>query len=465
MNSLTDRMNVLFVVVDDLRPELGCYGKEQIISPNIDNLARDGVLFERAYCQQAVCAPSRSSVLSGCRPDTTQIYDLATPLRNRMPHILSLPEHFRNNGYETVSVGKVYHHPKDDLQAWSKEPFQSRGDWKGRGYLTDEAVEAMKKNEELLRQRNDRRTGLGPAFEAADVPDNAYHDGMDADAAIHELRFLKDKTFFLGLGFHKPHLPFNAPKRYWDMYPPEKIRLAENPFEPEGVTEYSLTNFGELRGYFGMPKTGPVPDDQARQLIHGYSACVSYVDAQFGRVMGELERLKLRDRTIIILWGDHGWKLGEHANWCKHTNFEIDARAPMIISVPGMKRAGERTHALAEFVDMYPTLCELCGLPIPEHVEGLSFVPVLEKPHRTWKKAAISQYPRGSVMGYTLRTDQYRYTEWQDRKSGEAKARELYDHQKDSQENVNAIHRPEYAEEIKELEALIRKGWREALPD
>jgi iduronate 2-sulfatase len=465
MGSLTDRMNVLFAVVDDLRPELGCYGKEQIISPNIDNLARDGILFERAYCQQAVCAPSRSSVLSGCRPDTTMIYDLATPLRKLMPDILSLPEHFRNNGYETVSVGKVYHHPRDDLQGWSKEPFRSRGDWKGRGYLTDEAVEAMKKNEEFLRQRNDRRTGLGPAFEAADVPDNAYHDGMDADAAIDELRLLKDKTFFLGLGFHKPHLPFNAPKRYWDMYPPEKIRLAENPFEPEGVTEYSLTNFGELRGYFGMAKTGPVPDDQARQLIHGYSACVSYVDAQFGRVIGELERLKLRDRTIIILWGDHGWKLGEHASWCKHTNFEVDARAPMIISVPGMKKAGEHTYALTEFVDMYPTLCELCCLPIPEHVEGLSFAPVLEKPNRPWKESALSQYPRGSVMGYTLRTDRYRYTQWQDRKSGEVKARELYDHQNDSQENVNAISRPEYAEEIRKLEALMRQGWRGVLPE
>ena len=457
-------MNVLFVVYDDLRPELGCYGREQIISPNIDNLARDGILFGRAYCQQAVCAPSRSSVLSGCRPDTTRIYGLRTPLREAMPDVVSLPEHFKNNGYETVSIGKVYHHPKDDLQGWSREPFRSTGDWKGRGYLTDEAVEAMRKNEEIMRQRNDNRKGVGPAFEAADVPDNGYHDGKDADAAIQMLGQLKDKPFFLGMGFHKPHLPFNAPKKYWDMYPPESIKLADNPFEPEGVTQYSLTNFGELRGYFGMPKTGPVPDKQARQLIHGYSACVSYVDAQLGRVIAELERLRLREKTVIILWGDHGWKLGEHASWCKHTNFEIDARAPMIISVPGLKSAGEHTYALAEFVDMYPTLCELCDLPIPEHLEGLSFVPVLERPDRPWKKAAFSQYPRGKVMGYTIRTERYRYTEWQDRESGEVRAWELYDHQKDPQENVNVINRSEYAEDIRKLDSIMRQGWRGALP-
>ena len=469
MSNINDKMNVLFVVFDDLRPELGCYGEEQIISPNIDNLARDGILFERAYCQQAVCAPTRASVLSGCRPDTTQIYDLKTPLRSVMPDVLSLPEHFKNNGYETVSVGKVYHHRTDDLQGWSKEPTQSRGDWQGRGYLTDEAVENMKRNAEIMRKRGDNRTGVGPAFEAADVPDNAYHDGMDADTAIQELRLLKDNPFFLAVGFHKPHLPFNSPKRYWDLYDPESINLAENPFAPEGATKYSLTNFGELRGYFGMPKEGPVPDDQARQLIHGYSACVSYVDAQLGRVIAELERLKLRENTVIIMWGDHGWKLGEHASWCKHTNFEVDARAPMIISAPGVKGNGKHTSALAEFVDMYPTLCELCDLEIPEHLEGLSLVPVMQDPDRSWKEAAFSQYPRGKVMGYTMRTDRYRYTEWIDRQyiltdqglsqAREVKARELYDHQGDPQENVNVINLPGYAEDVKKLEATMEQGW------
>lgn len=461
---IKDKMNVLFIVVDDLRPQLGCYGQQRIISPNIDKLASEGLLFEHAYCQQAVCAPSRCSVLSGCRPDTTKIYGLRTPLRKGMPDVLTLPEHFQNNGYETISIGKVYHHSKDDLQGWSKEPFRAKGDWKGRGYLTDEAIEEIKKNKEILRQRNDQRKGVGPAFEAGDVPDNAYHDGKNTDAAIEELRRLKDKPFFLGMGFFKPHLPFNAPKKYWDMYSPEKIKLADNPFEPEGVTQYSLTNFGELRGYFGMPKTGPVPDEQACQLIHGYSACVTYVDAQLGRLLEELKRLGLRDKTIVVLWGDHGWKLGEHASWCKHTNFEIDARAPLIISVPNMENAGERTYALTEFVDIYPTLCELCGLPIPEHLEGISFSSLLEKPARSWKKAAFSQYPRGKVMGYTMRTERYRYTEWQERDSGEVKARELYDHQRDPQENINAINQPEYTEAIKKLEAIMKQGWRAVRP-
>ena len=460
MSSSRDKMNVLFVVYDDLRPELGCYGKEQIISPNIDDLARDGILFERAYCQQAVCAPSRASVLSGCRPDTTQIYDLKTPLRSVMPDVVSLPQHFRNNGYKTVSIGKVYHHRTDDLQGWSKEPLQTRGDWQGRGYLTDEAIENMEKNAEIMRERGDNRTGVGPAFEAADVPDNAYHDGMEADAAIRELKLLKDDPFFLAVGFHKPHLPFNSPMKYWNLYDPGSINLAENPFAPEGVTQYSLTNFGELRGYFGMPKEGPVPDELARTLIRAYYACVSYVDAQMGRVIAELERLKLRENTVIIMWGDHGWKLGEHASWCKHTNFEIDARAPMIISVPGMKGNGNRTHALAEFVDMYPTLCDLCDLEIPEHTEGLSLVPVMQDPDRSWKEAAFSQYPRGRVMGYTMRTDRYRYTEWIDRRSGDVRARELYDHQGDPQENVNAIDRPKYAEDVKKLEATMKRGWK-----
>jgi len=467
MNSLAQRdtMNVLFVVVDDLRPELACYGKKEIISPHIDELASEGMLFERAYCQQAVCAPSRSSVLSGCRPDSTRIYDLRTPLREIMPDVLSLPEHFKNNGYQTISIGKVYHHPEDDLQGWSEEPFRSKGDWKGRGYLTDEAIEAMKQNDEIFQQQNNPRRGLGPAFEAADVPDNAYHDGKDTDAAIDALKKLKNKKFFLAMGYKKPHLPFNAPKRYWDLYQPESIKLAENPFEPEGVTEYSLTNFGELRTYFGMPKEGPVPDDLARKLIHGYWACVSYIDAQLGRLLRELERLNLRDKTVIILWGDHGWKLGEHASWSKHTNFEIDARAPLILSVPGIKTAGEHSFALAEFVDMYPTLCELCGLSLPEHLEGTSLVPLLERPERPWKTGAFSQYPRRNVMGYTLRTDRFRYTEWQDRESGEVKARELYDHQKDAQENVNAASRHEYAQEIPRLEVIMEKGWRGALPD
>jgi arylsulfatase A-like enzyme len=475
-------LNVLFIAVDDLRPQLGCYGQKQIISPNIDRLAAEGLLFERAYCQQAVCAPSRASVLSGTRPDTTGIYDLNTPLRKAMPNVLTLPEHFRNNGYETISIGKIYHHPQDDSQGWSAEPYRAgtfpEGNWKGRGYVTAESIAQM----EQSNKANPKMQGQGPAFEAGDVPDNAYPDGANTDYAIKELSRLKDKPFFLAMGFYKPHLPFNSPKKYWDMYKREDIKLAENPFIPKNAPSYATTDWGELRAYYGIPKKGPCSDELARQLIHGYQACVSYTDAMIGRLLNELDQLKLRDKTVIILWGDHGWKLGEHAGWCKHTNFELDTHVPMILSVPGMKTAehagaalraqasraqprdltGQRTRALVEYVDIYPTLCEACGLAMPGHLEGRSMMPLVENPARPWKKAAFSQYPRGKVMGYTMRTERFRYTEWQDRKTKEALARELYDHDKDPDENVNAVDQPEYAKDVERLAAMLKQGWRSA---
>ena len=460
------KKNVLFVVVDDLRTQLGCYGMPWVKSPAIDQLAAESLLFERAYCQQAICSPSRCSVLSGCRPDTTTIYALKRPLRTAMPDVLTLPEHFKNNGYETVSIGKVYHHPKDDLQGWSQEPFQSTGDWKGRGYLTDEALETIARCDAEQEAIGCDRRGLGPAFEAADVPDDAYHDGKDALAAIEKLKALTqaEKPFFLGLGFHKPHLPFSAPKSYWDLYDENALPLADNPFEPAGVTEFSLTGFGELRGYFGIPKDGDIPDDLARTLIHGYCACVSYMDAQLGKVIDAVKCLGLWDNTVIMFWGDHGWKLGEHNSWSKHTNFEIDSRAPLMARVPGMSSAGTTTDALVEFVDMYPTLCELCGLDIPDHCEGTSFAPLLDQPDRPWKQAAFSQYPRqGNVMGYAMRTDRYRYIEWQDRTTGECQARELYDHASDAQENTNLAESAD-ADLLKQLSAQLRAGWENALP-
>ncbi|MGD8240268.1 MAG: sulfatase, partial [Armatimonadota bacterium] len=340
--------NVLFFPIDDLRPQLGCYGHEAIESPSIDRLAAEGIRFERAYCQQAVCAPSRISLLSGCRLDTVGIYDLNTPLHSKHPEIVTMPQHFRKHGYHTVSLGKVYHHKNDDPDGWSARPWGPSGDWAGgwRAYRDPESVrisnareaEARRKWEEARKGgRNVRRPKApgGPAFEGPDVADNAYPDGLVAERAVEELRRLKGKPFFLAAGFVKPHLPFNAPKQYWDLYDPGDIRLPENTDDPLDAPELALTNWGELRAYAGIPKQGPVDDETARQLIHGYYACVSYVDAQVGRVMDELERLGLRDSTVIILWGDHGWKLGEYSAWCKHTNFELDTRGPMILSVPG----------------------------------------------------------------------------------------------------------------------------------
>jgi arylsulfatase A-like enzyme len=458
------KMNVLFIAVDDLRPQLGCYGQKQIISPHIDRLAARALVFERTYCQQAVCAPSRASLLSGTRPDTTKIYDLNTPLRKAMPNVLTLPEHFKNNGYETISIGKIYHHPSDDRQGWSTEPYRAgtfpKGTWKGRGYLTEKAIAQMEK----YNKANPDTKGRGPAFEAADVPDNVYPDGCNTEYAIKQLNRLKDKPFFIAMGFYKPHLPFNAPKKYWDMYKRQDIKLADNPFIPKNAPRYATTNWGELRNYYGIPKKGPCSDGLARQLIHGYYACVSYIDALLGRLLDELGRLKLRDNTVIILWGDHGWKLGEHAGWCKHTNFELDTNVPMILSVPGMKTAGRRTWALTEYVDIYPTLCEICSLPVPGHLEGRSMVPLLKDPTRPWKKAAFSQYPRGKVMGYSMRIERFRYTEWKDSKTDNILARELYDHQKDAQENVNVVAQPEYEQDVPRLAQMLKHGWPAALP-
>ena len=452
--------NVLFIAVDDLRPQLGCYGKEQIHSPHIDQLAKEGLLFERTYCQQAVCAPSRASILSGARPDTTTIYDLNTPLRQAMPDVLTLPEHFRKNGYVTLSIGKIYHHAKDDTQGWSKVPYRSKGAWQGRGYLTEKAIQESK----LLARQQKEPKGRGPAYEAADVADNEYPDGKNTDYAIEQIQQYKDQPFFLAMGFYKPHLPFNAPKKYWDLYPVEKIKLADNPFAPKVAPSYALTNWGELRNYYGIPKKGPCSEKLSRELIRGYYACVSYIDAQIGRLLKELDRLKLREKTVVILWGDHGWKLGEHGMWCKHTNFELDTHVPMILSAPGMPTADRRTQALTEYVDMYPTLCEACGLNVPEHLEGLSVMPLVTDPDRSWKKAAFSQYPRGRIMGYSLRTERFRYTEWQDRKTGKVMARELYDHEKDPAENTNVAQQPEYAAERKRLAEILKQGWKGALP-
>jgi len=458
------KMNVLFIAVDDLRPQLGCYGQKQIISPNIDRLAVEGMLFERAYCQQAVCGPTRASLLSGVRPDTSKIHGNNTPVRKAMPNVVTLPEHFKNNGYETLSIGKIYHHPSDDRQGWSAEPYRAgtfpEGEWKGRGYLTRESITQM----EQYNKAFPKMLGRGPAFEAADVSDSAYPDGCNTDYAIKQLNRLKGKPFFLAMGIYKPHLPFNAPKKYWDMYKPEDIKLADNPFIPKDVPSYATTSWGELRNYYGIPKKGPCSDELARRLIHGYYACISYIDTMIGRLLDELDRLKLRDNTVIILWGDHGWKLGEHAGWCKHTNFELDTHVPMILSVPGMKTAGQRTRALTEYVDIYPTLSEVCGLKAPGHLEGLSMVPLLKNPERSWKKAAFSQYPRGKVMGYSMRTKRFRYTEWKNRETGKVQARELYDHRNDPQENVNAAARPEYEQDVQRLGRMLDKGWRAALP-
>jgi iduronate 2-sulfatase len=439
--------NVLFFFVDDLRPELGCYGDPLVKSPNIDRLAARSVVFERAYCQQAVCAPSRASVMSGLRPDATGIYDLGHPLRRTVPEVLSLPQWFRERGYVTGRFGKVYHHEADDAPNWTEMP-----DLRGLQYADPQTQSLLDRLTEEARSK--KLNGLqqyaytrGPSTESADVPDNAYQDGVTADQAIESLRRNRTNAFFLCVGFVKPHLPFCAPKKYWDLYPREAFQVPSRT-KPLGAPEVALTDWGELRAYRDLKGTpGDLDDAKTRELIHGYHACVSYTDAQVGRVLDELDALGLADRTIIVLWGDHGWKLGDYGMWCKHTNFELDARVPLLISAPGATRGG-RAAGLVEMVDVFPTLAELCGGNPPTDCAGQSLVPLLRDPSAKGRPFAVSQYPRnkGQIMGYTIRNERWRYTEWLDLESRNVIARELYDHAKTQTPSENLAESPGHAQ-------------------
>jgi arylsulfatase A-like enzyme len=454
-----EKMNVMFFAVDDLRPELGCYGS-QVKSPNLDALAKRGLLFNRAYCQQAVCSPSRTSLLTGRRPDTTKIYDLETHFRDTIPDVVTLPQYFMQNGYHAQSFGKVYHGSLNDPKSWSVPHTQNRQPH----YSDPKTLEALKKASADTTEVGGKNKG--PASEIAEVDsDSQLPDGFIADKAIEAMRQVKDKPFFLAVGFVKPHLPFVAPRRFFDLYPRESIELSPNRKPPQGVPPIALTNFAELRAYSDMPKTGPLSDDQARALRRAYYASISFMDAQVGKVIEELDRLGLREKTIIIVWGDHGWHLGDQGLWCKHTNFEIAARTVMMISVPGAKHAGAKTDALTELIDIYPTLCDLAGLPKPGGLEGTSFAPLLDDPARAWKSAAFSQYPRQKdVMGHSMRTSKYRYTEWQKGTAKEVVARELYDEEKDPLETVNLANEPQQGETIKTLSAQLNAGWKESAP-
>jgi len=471
--------NVLFFVVDDLRPELGCFGKDYIKSPNIDGLAKTGVTFERAYCQQAVCSPTRSSVMTGTRPDTTKVWDLVTHFRTALPDVVTLGQHFKNNGYFVQGMGKVYHGGYDDPKTWSTPWFTP----KAPPYALKENVALNQRQfegepDDAIGPKRPKEASeggkfntRGPAFEGADVPDDYFQDGKVANLAIKTIDKLskKNKPFFLAVGFIKPHLPFVSPKKYWDLYDPAKIVLAPNKFRPVDAPDYAILSGTEMRAYYGIPK-GSIPDDLARQLKHGYYAAISYTDAQVGKVLAELDRLGIRDNTIIVLWGDHGWKLGEHDAWCKHSDCENDTNGPLIVSAPDMKTAGAHTKSLVEYVDIYPTLCDLAGLPLPSHLEGKSFKPLMENPTRVWKSAVFSQYPRANganpLMGYSMRTDRYRFTVWVSRDDhSKIDAIELYDHQVDPQENYSIAKKPENKALVDQLMLQWQAGWRGALPN
>jgi len=501
--------NVLFIPVDDLKPLLGCYGDKRMRTPNIDRLAEHGVVFVNAYCQQALCGPTRASVMTGLYPDSTGVWDLKTRMRDVHPDVLSLPQYFRENGYETTGVGKTYDPrcvgPNLDAPSWSipyykitAKDFSAEFGPPVEGHYQDPEV---KKRHALAKAKIKagklkgkaafkvmREYNAKPVSECMDAPDDAYMDGAIAKVGCDLLEKLSKgkKPFFLSIGFKKPHLPFAAPKKYWDLYDPAKIDLA--PFQKKAKNDKAFTyqDSWELRScYTDPPAKGPIPEDLQRRMIHGYMAAVSYMDAQLGKVLDKLDELGLADNTIICLWGDHGWHLGDHGMWCKHTNFEEACRAPLMFAGPGVPK-GVESKSIVEFVDIFPTLCDLAGLPIPKRLQGKSLLPIFKYHEPSFgnfissifgggdepsvRKAAMSQFPRyydkgRFAMGYAVRNGRYRYVEWilkdfrKGDKSGPVVFRQLFDYKRDPLETVNQASNPEYSDVVGKMADILHNDF------
>ncbi len=494
--------NVLFIAVDDLKPVLGCYGDRLVKTPNMDRLAKRGTVFTLSYCQQAVCGPTRASLLTGLRPDHTKVWDLKTRMRDVNPGVLSLPEYFKSQGYTTQGIGKIYDprcvDAELDAPSWSvpyyknSDAFISKATGKPElNYQLPETKELIRKYSAEGESKGLKGTALSdyvqkfvkPSVECADVPDNAYADGANALHARDILAKLsKDGApFFFAVGISKPHLPFVAPKKYWDLYKRGDMPVAPFQHKAKNSPDLAYHTAAELYAYTDIPPIASftdlkgggldIPLEKQRELIHGYYAATSYADAQIGILLNTLDSLGLLKNTIIVLWGDHGWHLGDHNLWCKHTNFEQAAHAPLMISAPWIKPS--TTTSLTEFIDIFPTLCDLAGVPIPAQLDGKTLVPVMKNPKLQNKEFAVSQYPRtnnkleterlgysdGEFMGYSIRTERYRFTLWMKDhfRSGTpfrnelVAAGEMYDYTKDPNETVNVIDEKNYAAASQEL--------------
>ncbi len=444
LSSFAGKPNILFICVDDLKPVLGCYGDKIAKTPNIDRLASRSTLFERAYCNQAICAPSRISLLTGLRPDTLGIYDLFTNFRLVRPDAETLPQVFMKAGYRTEALGKILHPGQEDSASWSvKHWFPTSPK-----YALAESTAAM---------RDGKNGARGAATECADVADNFYDDGKIAEEAIARIKTAASKPkepFFLGVGFLKPHLPFVAPKKYWDLYERAKMPLALFRDAPKDAPSYARSLSGELHQYSDVIPKQVFPDDYQRLLIHGYYAATSYIDAQIGKVLDELDASGLAENTIIVLWGDHGWHLGDHGMWCKHTNYEEAARIPFMIAKAGAKNgSGTHTDAFMETVDIFPTLCGMAKIKPADGLDGINNAAVMEDPTTVTKDHIIHVYPRGNRIGRAIRTDFYRMVEWKvPGASAETADIELYDYVKDPLEKENvAKANPEIVKGMREI--------------
>jgi len=442
------RPNVLFIAVDDLRPEIGAFGADYMQTPAIDSLAETGVAFTRAYANVPVCGASRASMLTGLRPTQERFLTYYTRIDEDAPGIPTIPGWFKQAGYTTISLGKISHHADDGANSWSEPPWSPKNEslpgyhgW--RNYLAEDNI-----REDMRKEK-----GRPPAWENVDVDDDAYFDGRVAKRAVELLQKFKEHgtPFFLAVGFVKPHLPFNAPKKYWDLYPEDSVSPAANRLFPEKAPQQAWHNWGELRKYQGVPPgDAPVPDEMARKLVRGYRAATSYSDAQVGRVLDELDRLGLAESTIVVLWGDHGWSLGEHGLWAKHSPFDLANHIPLIVRAPGASTG--LAPGLVESVDIYPTLVELAGLPDPGHLQGESFAVALENPGAGLKDAVYTRWQNSD----SIRTGRYNYTEWRDN-SGQVTSRMLYDNVADPGELNNLAEDPAQAVTVAELSLALAR--------
>lgn len=483
-SQIKQQKNILFIAIDDMRPLLGCYGDPLAVTPNMDKLASKGTLFTHAYCQQAVSGPSRASLLTGLCPDRTKVWDLKTLIRAINPNVLTLPQHLSNSGFETVGVGKIFDSRSvdaaQDKLSWSVDYLKNveYSTSAGKGLLGYHSKEA-KKQYDFYRQEGikDGKKGkdlenyliskVKPSTDCADVPDDAYADGAITNRTIRYIEeYTGDKPLFMAIGLKSTHLPFRAPKKYWDLYKKENIQLASFRQKAVDSPDIAYHTSGELYRYTDIPSLASfsdiqntiLPNEKAQELIHAYYATVSYADAQVGRLMEVLEKKGMLENTIIVLWGDHGWHLGDHGLWCKHTNFENAAHAPLIIYNPDIKSSVVSDPV--EFLDIFPTLCEMTSISTPEGLDGVSLMSAMKKPKQHTKPYAVSQYPRyllgkKKVMGYSIRDKRYRYTIWCDWTNrldpDKVVAEELYDYEKDPLETKSLMNDPEYVKVIAQM--------------
>ncbi len=489
---LAQKPNILFVSVDDLGPILGAYDDAYVKSPNFDEFAKNGMTFRNTYCQSAVCAPSRASLMTGLRPDSTRVWHLGDKFRKINPATVTMPQHFNKNGYYTVNIGKIFHNYMPDSISWDEPDLRPaqfvRPDWMKRDgetfYVNKETQRKQKIKRDILIAKRPiyyaDGWNNGPAWEMEDVHDSIYYDGAQTELAKRTIARLSknEQPFFLALGYFRPHLPFAVPKKYWNLYDRDSLPLAPNSFIPKNSPIMALNSMYELKGYDGFenlkhPTKNVMAVDTARVLKHGYYASVSYVDELFGQLIQHLKDLDIYENTIIIVWGDHGYKLGEHNSWSKMTNYNVDIQVPMMVYSPDQLNKGKQTFEITELVDIFPSLCELAGIDAPPYLQGTSFVPLIKNPELKWKTAAFSQFhrrpkvsPDGKrYMGYSIKNREYHYIEWYYWNSelgerGNYVTSELYNSTLDPDENMNIAGFKENEGIVSELSTQLKKGWK-----